>query len=96
MTSYLPKHQMPEGFTIQGNTLTPEQYDKLVDAYPWAYVPNQEYFQELKKKEEEEEKLEFLKKVSPKTTSRSALAKQKKGKAKKSSPSLKEPTPPPL
>ena len=41
---------MLEGFTFQQNFLTPEQYDKLVDAYPRAYGQNQEYFKELRKK----------------------------------------------
>ena len=84
---------MPWRFSIQDNPLTLEQYDKLVDAYPWAYRPNEEYFKELRKEEEEKEKLKFLEKISPKSTSKPALA--KKAKAKKPSPSPKTLTPPP-
>ena len=60
MSSYMPKYPMPKGFTIQGNALTLEQYDKLVDAYPWAYGPNQEHFKELRKEEEEKRKTEVF------------------------------------
>ena len=84
---------MPEGFSIQDNPLTLEQYDKLMDDYPWAYGPNQEYFKELKKEEEEKEKLKFLEKVSLKSTSKPALS--MRAKAKKPSPSPKALTPPP-
>ena len=78
MSSYVPKNKMPEGFSIQENPLTSEQHDKLVDAYPWAYGPNQEYFKELRKKEEEEERRKFLEKVSPTSTSIPALSKKAK------------------
>ena len=73
---------MHEGFEISGNPPTSEQYDVLVDKYPWAYYPNKKHHMKLKIASEAKEKRELLDAVNPKSTLKAALSSKKKKKPK--------------